>query len=108
MADTTENISPNVTQAAPPDTTTEEGGEKTVQLAQAAAAVQVASPGQGAEDAIAVEAGLTYRLVDPVLRFTQDGGSLGQLHGLFAAVLAGDDCSARSLKGKEIRRFRPI
>ena len=37
MADMTENISPNVTQAAPPDTTTEEGGEKTVQLAQAAA-----------------------------------------------------------------------
>ncbi|MCH8991772.1 MAG: hypothetical protein IIA44_08510, partial [Acidobacteria bacterium] len=47
-----------------------------MQLAQAAAAVQVASPGRGAEDFIAVDAGLAYRLVDPVLRFTQDGGNL--------------------------------
>ena len=92
MADMTENISPNVTQAAPPDTTTEEGGEKTVQLAQAAAAVQVASPGQGAEDAIAVEAGLTYRLVDPVLRFTQDGGNatFGQFDAAQLAALGID------------------
>ncbi len=76
MAGTTENTSPIVTQAAPTDTTTEESSEKTVQLAQTAAAVQVASPGRGAEDSIAVEAGLTYQLVDPVLRFTQDGGNL--------------------------------
>ena len=32
-----------------------------MQLAQAAAAVQVASPGRGAEDFIAVEAGRTYK-----------------------------------------------
>ncbi|MCH9029110.1 MAG: hypothetical protein IH819_05740, partial [Bacteroidetes bacterium] len=77
MAGPTENISPIVTQAVPTDTTTEESSsEKTVQLAQAAATVEVASPGRGAEDSISVEAGLTYRLVDPVLRFTQDGGNL--------------------------------
>ena len=76
MAGRTENTSPIVEQAAPTDTTTEENSEKTVQLAQAAAAVELASPGRGAEDSISVEAGLTYRLVDPVLRFTQDGGNL--------------------------------
>ena len=76
MAGRTENTSPIVDQAAPTDTTTEESSEETVQSAQSAAAVQVASPGRGAEDSISVEAGLTYRLVDPVLRFTQDGGDL--------------------------------
>ena len=50
--------------------------EKTVQSAHAPAAVQVASPGRGVEDSIAVEASLTYKLVGPVLRFTQDGGDL--------------------------------
>ena len=76
MAGMTENPNPIVTQAAPTDTATEESSEMTVQLAQAATAVQVASPGRGAEDFIAVDAGLAYRLVDPVLRFTQDGGNL--------------------------------
>ncbi len=77
MAGITENTSPNVTQAAPTDTTTEEiSSEKTVQLAQTAAAVEVASPGRGAETSVTVEAGRTYKLVDPVLRFTQDGGDL--------------------------------
>ena len=52
MDGTTENTSPIVNQAAPTDATTEESGEMTVQLAQAAAAVQVASPGRGAEDSI--------------------------------------------------------
>ncbi len=76
MADTpsTGNTTPTVDPAAP--TTTEESSERTVQLAQAAAAVEIASPGRGAEDLIAVEAGRTYKLVDPVLRFTQDGGDL--------------------------------
>ncbi len=78
MADTrsTANATPSVDQATPTDTTTEESSEKTLQLAETAAAVQVASPGRGAEDSIAVEAGLTYKLVDPVLRFTQDDGNL--------------------------------
>ena len=76
MAGTTEKTSPIVNQATPTDTTTEESSEETVQLAQAAAAVQIASPGRGAEDFIAVEAGRTYKLVDSVLRFTQDGGDL--------------------------------
>ncbi len=77
MAGRTENTSPIVDQAAPTDTTTEEiSSEKTVQSAQAAAAVQVASPGRGAEYSIAVEASLTYKLVDPVLRLTQDDGDL--------------------------------
>ncbi len=77
MAGRTENTSPIVTQAAPTDTNTEEiSSEKTVQSAQAPAAVQVASPGRGAEDSIAVEASLTYKLVDPVLRLTQDDGDL--------------------------------
>ncbi len=76
MADTlsTGNTIPTVDPATP--TTTEESSEKTVQLAHAAAAVQVASPGREAKDSIAVEASLTYNLVDPVLRFTQDGGDL--------------------------------
>ncbi len=48
MAGRTENTSPIVTQAAPTDTNTEEiSSEKTVQSAQAPAAVQVASPGRG-------------------------------------------------------------
>ncbi len=76
MADTpsTGNTSATVDPTAP--TTTEESSERTVQLAQAAAAVEIASPGRGAEDLIAVEAGRTYELVDPVLRFTQDSGNL--------------------------------
>jgi len=61
MAGTTEKTSPIVNQAAPTDTTTEESSEETVQLAQAAAAVQVASPGRGARGFIAVEAGRTYK-----------------------------------------------
>ncbi len=74
MAETpsTANTTPN--QAPPSDTA--KSTEETVQLAQAAAAVQVASPGRGAEASVTVEAGRTYTLVDPVLRFTQDGGDL--------------------------------
>ncbi len=68
MADTpsTGNTSPD--QATPSGTTTEENSEETVQLAQAA--VEVASPGRGAEASVTVEAGRNYRLVDPVVRFT--------------------------------------
>ena len=67
MAGRTENTSPIVTQAAPTDTNTEEiSSEKTVQSAQAPAAVQVASPGRGAEDFIAVEAGRTYKPPLPI------------------------------------------
>ena len=75
MADTpsTGNTTQTVDPATP--TTTEESSEKAVQLA-AAAVVQVASPGRGAEASVIVEAGLTYELVDPVVRFTQDGGDL--------------------------------
>ena len=75
MARTTENTSPIVNQAAPTDTTTEESSEKTVQLAQAAAAVQVASPGRGAEDFIAVEAGLTYKVTAPSRRSSKSASA---------------------------------
>ncbi len=70
MADTpsTANTTPTVDPATP--TTTEGSSEETVQLAQAAAAVQVASPGRGAEASVTVEADRNYRLVDPVVRFT--------------------------------------
>ena len=67
MAGTTEKTSPIVNQATPTDTTTEESSEETVQLAQAVAAVQVASPGRGAEDFIAVEAGRTYKPPLPIV-----------------------------------------
>ena len=75
MADTpsTGNATPN--QATPNDAETAQSTEETVQLA-VAAAVEIASPGRGAEASVTVEAGRTYTLVDPVLRFTQDGGDL--------------------------------
>ncbi len=73
MADTPSIANTTRDQATPSDTA--KSTEETVQLA-AAAAVQVASPGRGAEASVTVEADLTYKLVDPVLRFTQDGGDL--------------------------------
>jgi len=74
MADTHPTANTAANQATPSDTETAKSTEETVQLA--ATAVQVASPGRGAEASVIVEAGLTYKLVDPVLRFTQDGGNL--------------------------------
>ena len=74
MADTHPTANTAANQATPSDTETAKSTEETVQLA--ATAVQVASPGRGAEASVIVESGLTYKLVDPVLRFTQDGGNL--------------------------------
>ncbi len=67
MAGTPGKTSPIVKTSDPHrDTTTEESGEETVRLARAAAAVQVASPGRGAEDFLAVEAGRTYKPPLPI------------------------------------------
>ncbi len=74
MADTpsTGNTTPD--QATPSDTA--KSTEETVQLAQAAAVVEVSAPARGADVSITVERGQTVELKDPVLRFTQDGGDL--------------------------------
>ncbi len=78
MADTpsTGNATPTVDQATPSDTTTAQRTGETVQLAQAAAVVQVSAPARGAEASITVEPGQTVELKDPVIRFTQDGADL--------------------------------
>ncbi len=55
------------------------------------------------EPIIPIESGLGWH----VARFAAVRAGLRERPG-HPAVLAGDDCSARSLKGKEIRRFRPI
>ncbi len=96
MAGMTENTSPIVTQAAPTDTTTEEiSSEKTVQLAQAPAVVQVSAPAPGADVSLTVEPGQTVELKDPVIRFTQKGAdlvihwaNLGETHTTLVDALA--------------------
>ena len=78
MADTpsTGNTTPTVDQATPTDTTTAQSTEETVQLAQAAAAVEVSAPARGAEASLTVDPGQTVELKDPVIRFSQKGSDL--------------------------------
>ena len=78
MADTssTGTTTPTVDQATPTDKTTPQGTEESVQLAQAAAVVQVSAPARGAEASLTVEPGQTVELQDPAIRFTQKGADL--------------------------------
>ena len=95
MADTTSTGNTTPDQATPTDTTPAQSTGETVQLAAAAAAVQVSAPARGTDVSITVEPGQTVELKDPVLRFTQDGGdlvihwaNLGETHTTVVGALA--------------------
>ncbi len=98
MADTpsTGNTTPTVDPATPTDTA--QSTEETVQVAQAAAVVEVSAPARGADVSLTVEPGQTVELKDPVLRFTpftQKGAdlvihwaNLGETHTTLVDALA--------------------
>ncbi|MCZ6481806.1 MAG: hypothetical protein O6757_00955, partial [Alphaproteobacteria bacterium] len=97
MADTpsTGNITLSVDQAIPTDTTTAQSTGETVQLAAAAATVEVSPPARGTDVSLTVEPGQTIELKAPVIRFTQDGGdlvihwsNLGETHTTLVDALA--------------------
>ncbi len=95
MADTTStgNTTPTVDQATPSDTA--QGTGETVQLAQAAAVVEVSPPARGADVSLTVEPGQTIELTWPVIRFTQKDADLvihwdklGETHTTLVDALA--------------------